>query len=273
MNKNRSFVFIHVLHSSLITMFFFLSKTLDILLLPYTWIVVSACGAVFLKDKKKKKIAGIFLLALLILPGNTFLVNYLFQKWEMPPQSLEQIPNQSTAIILTGVTKLNKKPYDRVFFSKGADRVTQALMLYRKGKIKKVIITGGSGKLIGEGRAEALELKKFLLDCQVPDSLILLENQAKNTRQNALLTKELMLRDSLQGPFLLITSAFHMKRSMGCFTKVGLDCIPFPVDYYSMDEINNPMEYVIPEVGPLSHFSILLREMSGYCIYKVMGYL
>ncbi len=254
-------------------MFFFLSKTLDILLLPYTWIVVSACCVVFLKDKRKKKIAGIVLLVLLIIPGNTYVVNLLFQKWEMPPQSLAVIPNQSTAIILTGVTKLNKKPYDRVFFSKGADRVTQALMLYRKGKIKKIIITGGSGTLIGQGRAEAVELKKFLLDCQVPDHLISIENQAKNTRQNALLTKELILKDTIQGPFLLITSAFHMKRSLGCFSKVGLNCIPFPVDYYSMDEIDNPMEYVIPEVGPLSHFSVLLREMSGYCIYKVMGYL
>ncbi|MDF2454822.1 MAG: hypothetical protein K0R51_815 [Cytophagaceae bacterium] len=191
----------------------------------------------------------------------------------MPPQSLEQIPNQSTAIILTGVTKLNKKPYDRVFFAKGADRVTQALMLYRKGKIKKFIITGGSGKLLEEGRAEAVELKKFLLDCQVPDHLIAIENQAKNTRQNALLTKELIAKDSLQGPFLLITSAFHMKRSMACFTKAGLHCVPFPVDYYSMDEIDNPMEYFIPEVGPLNNFSILFREMSGYCIYKAMGYL
>jgi len=217
--------------------------------------------------------AGIVLFALLLIPGNTPFVNFLFQQWEIPPQSLDQVPDQSTAIILTGITKLNKKPYDRVFFAKGADRVTQALMLYRKGKIKQFIITGGSGKLLGEGRAEAWALKKFLIDCQIPDHLIYIEDKAKNTRENALMTKALIHRDSLQGPFLLITSAFHMRRSIGCFNKVGLSCIPFPVDYSSVDEIDNPIEYVIPEVGPLSNFTILTREISGYCIYKIMGYL
>lgn len=262
-----------ILFNSYRTMFFILSKTLDVLLLPYTWIVIAACSAVLLKDKRKKKIAGIILLVLLILPANTAFVNTLLKKWEVPPQSLASIPAQSTGIILTGVTKLNKKPYDRVFFSKGADRVTQALMLYRKGKIKQFIITGGSGNLLQEGRAEALELKKFLLDCQIPTHLIFIEDQAKNTHENAVFTKALISEKSLRGPFVLITSAFHMQRSMGCFKKEKIECLPFPVDYYSMDEIDNPMEYIVPEVAPLSNFSILIREVCGYYIYKVMGYL
>jgi uncharacterized SAM-binding protein YcdF (DUF218 family) len=254
-------------------MFFILSKTLDVLLLPYTWIVAMACYAFWVKDKNKKQTASIILILLLIVPSNTPLVNFLFKQWEMPPQSLDSIPPQSTAIILTGITKLNKKPYDRIFFSKGADRVTQALMLYRKGKIKKIIITGGSGKLLEPGRSAASELKKFLLDCQVPESIIYIEDEAKNTHQNALFTKALITRDSIQGPFILITSAFHMNRSLGCFTKENIHCIPFPVDYYSIDEIENPTEYVIPEVIPLNNFTLLIREISGYCIYKIMGYL
>lgn len=254
-------------------MFFILSKTLDVLLLPYTWIVGIACYAFWVKDKNKKQIAGIILILLLMVPSNTPLVNFLLKQWEMPPQSLDSIPEQSTGIILTGITKLNKKPYDRIYFAKGADRVTQALMLYRKGKINRFIITGGSGQLLEEGRAEALELKKFLLDCQVPSSIISIEDQAKNTRQNALFTKALITRDTLHGPFILITSAFHMKRSMGCFTKENIPCIPFPVDYYSMDEVTNPIDFIIPEVAALNNFTLLIREMSGYFIYKTMGYL
>ncbi|MBC7486847.1 MAG: YdcF family protein [Cytophagaceae bacterium] len=254
-------------------MFFILSKTLDVLLLPYTWIVVAACCALLLKDKRKKKKASIVLLVLLIITGNSAFVNYLFQKWEMPPQALNTIPAKCTAIILTGVTKLNKKPYDRVFFAKGADRVTQALMLYRKGKIKHIIITGGSGKLLKEGRPEALELKRFLLDCQIPADIISIEDKALNTHQNAVLTKALINKEGLQGPFILITSAFHMNRAFDCFKKEKIECIPFPVDYYSMDEIDNPLEYVIPEVSPLNNFTILVRELSGYGIYKAMGYL
>lgn len=254
-------------------MFFILSKTLDVLLLPYTWILALAVCAIFLKNKAKRKTAGIVLILFLFLMGNTPFVNYLMTKWEMPPQSFAVIPDSSTAIILTGVTLLHKKPYDRVYFSKGADRVTQAVALYRKGKIKQFVITGGSGNLLSEGRAEAHELKKFLQDCLIPDSIIYVEDKAKNTHQNALYSQELILNESLQGPFLLITSAFHMNRSMACYNKVGLNCIPFPVDYNTTDQIIHPVDYIIPEATTLAKFSTLTREISGYMIYKLMGYI
>ncbi len=255
-------------------MFFILSKTLDFLLLPYTWIVFCALCTVFFKDKKKKKITGVLLIILLIIPANTPLVNYLLKQWEIPAQTIDSLPSKSTAIILTGITQLNKKPYDRIYFQKGADRVTQAVMLYRKGKIKNFIITGGSGKLIGKGRDEATELKKFLIDCQIPDSIIFTETQAKNTHENAVYTKSLLDQEKTWGPsFILITSAFHMRRSIGCFEKAGISCIPFPVDVYAFDEIENPMDYISPEVKPLASFSMLLREISGYGIYYIMGYL
>ena len=254
-------------------MFFILSKTIDILLLPYTWIIVCALFAVFLKHKRKKQIASAFLLLLLIVPSNTPLVNYLLKKWEIAPKPIEPIPNKCTAIILTGITQLDKKPYDRVYFQKGADRVTQAIMLYRKGKIKNFIITGGSGKLLTEGRAEANALKSFLMDCQIPDSIIITEERAKNTYENALFTKDILEeRKGLGTNYILITSAFHMRRSLACFEKAGIHCIPFPVDFYSFDEIDNPLEYVIPEASPLSSFSMLTREVFGYFIYRILGY-
>jgi len=255
-------------------MFFILSKILDIFLVPYTWIFVLALCSVLLKDKKKKTISGILLIVLLFISANTPFVNYLFQQWEPAPQSIEQLHDSSTAIILTGVTQLDKKPFDRVYFQKGADRITQAIMLYRKGKIKNFLITGGSGKLMGGGRAEATELKKILMDCSIPESIIYTETVAVNTRENAVYTKALLDQTKTLGPnFILITSAFHMRRSMGCFNKVGIPYTPFPVDYYSFDEIDNPVDYVIPKAKPLSNLSVLIREITGYYIYRVMGYL
>ena len=255
-------------------MFFILSKTIDFILLPYTWIIICAACAVFLKHKLKKRIAGITLLVLLIVLGNTVFVNCLINAWEIPPQEINTLPAQSTAIILTGITQLNKKPYDRLYFQKGADRVTQAIMLYRKGKIKNFIITGGSGKLLGGGRAEASELKKFMIDCLIPDSIIIIEDRAKNTHENAVFTKALFDNSTtLKPPYILITSAFHMRRSIACFKKVGVDCTPFPVDYYSFDGIDNPIDYVVPEGKNISTFSLMIREMNGYMIYYLTGYL
>lgn len=163
-------------------MFFILSKTLDLVLLPYTWIVALTFCTVLFKNKRRKQIAGFVLLSVLLILGNKPFVNYLFQAWETAPQSIANLPDKSTAIVLTGITNLNKEPFDRVFFQKGADRITQTLMLYRRGKVNKIIITGGSGKLLEKGQDEAHVLKSFLLDCQVPDSVIYIEDAKTPTK-------------------------------------------------------------------------------------------
>ena len=70
---------------------------------------------------------------------------------------------------------------------------------------------------------------------------------------------------------VLITSAYHMKRSKACFDKVGLKTTTFPTDYYSTDITT--WESFIPSIKAMSFSGTLLHELFGMAIYKLFGYI
>ncbi len=72
---------------------------------------------------------------------------------------------------------------------------------------------------------------------------------------------------------LLITSAFHMKRSKGCFDQVGLATVTFPVDYYSSDIRVNFKELIQPTPQALINWHILVKEWVGLIAYRLAGYI
>ena len=117
-------------------MFFYLSQFLSFLAMPLTLVILVLLAAFFYIPKSKgRKILGIGIV-LLLLFSNPFLSNLALLAWEPPYKSFDEIPSSEIGIVLTGVTNLNKTATDRTFFGRGADRITQALQLYRIGKIK-----------------------------------------------------------------------------------------------------------------------------------------
>ena len=85
--------------------------------------------------------------ALLLFFSNEFIANEVMRAWEIDatPYATMQEP-YTWGIVLTGVTNNDQEPADRVYFSHGADRVTHTVELYKKGLIKKILITGGEGR-------------------------------------------------------------------------------------------------------------------------------
>ncbi len=253
-------------------MFFYLSKILDFLLQPIVWILILMAIGLFWKKREKRKFYLIAGFGLLLVLTNPFLINEAWLAWEKPPVPIKELPVYDCGIVLTGITYGTKSPHDRVYFKKGADRIMHALLLYRKGLIKNILITGGSGAITQRYATEAEELKKILLQASVPDSVILVENKSRNTRENAIFTAELLKKHPDLKKNLLITSAFHMRRSEGCFKKAGLHPNIFPADFYSTDRMFHPEALLIPQEQVLAEWSILLHEIVGFLMYKIMGY-
>ncbi|GAB4337623.1 MAG: YdcF family protein [Flammeovirgaceae bacterium] len=194
-------------------------------------------------------------------------------KWEIPATPLKDLKQQyEIGIVLSGVMNVHKSPYDRFYTNKGADRVLHTAMLYQKGIIKKILVTGNYTKLDGDVRDEAASMKELLLLCGVPDSVIIMEKKAKNTRENALYSAEIIQKNFPNAKILLITSAFHMRRSVACFEKVGLKVEPFSTDFYSIDLEINPMTIFVPSENSFMAFNKLVHEITGYLVYKLMGY-
>lgn len=256
-------------------MFFYLSQFLSFLAMPLTIILILiVSGSVFIRRKWGKKClwAGI---GLLLFFTNPFLSNLALLSWETDFKSFEEIENYEIGIVLTGVTNLSKTATDRTFFNKGADRITHALQLYRLGKIKKILITGGQGLNPSNDQTEAEVLKRFLLMTGMPESDILIEEKSKNTAQNAEFTKAFLEKNNISTSqeFVLITSAFHMYRAKGCFDKVSLKTVTFPTDYYSHDIKYDIPALIYPDANSITYWHKLVKEWIGIMIYKLMGYL
>ena len=253
-------------------MFFYFSKIFDVFLTPASWIFTLLIFSLFAKEKHIKKRTLISAMTIFYLCSNYIIINSLWQAWEIEPIELYPKAKFDVAIVLTGITDNIREPQDRVYLKKGAERITTPLILYKKGIIKKILITGGKGSSKKKAQAEADILSRFLQDNNVPSRDIIVENQSMNTRQNAVFTKEKLDNYPKLKTKLLITSSFHMKRSLACFNKVGLELTPYPVDFYSSNSNITFAKLFIPDARALSHCTKLIHEVVGYIVYQIVGY-
>lgn len=251
-------------------MFFYLSKIMMFLLTPIVWLIILLFTFLLVKKRKKlKKTALILFLSVFFITTNSFIVDEAFRAWEykaVPDSQLDSI--YEYGVVLGGVTWYDSK-LDRLGIVRSYDRVIQAVELYKKGRIKKIFLSGGSGSIIDSEFKESLIVKEHLVRIGIPDSVIEYEFFSRNTHENA---SETLKRVGSKNKVLLITSAFHMKRAVGCFKKAGLEVTPYAVDRYS-----GPRKYVfdhmfIPNVDAISNWTLIIHEMTGYVIYSIMGY-
>lgn len=249
-------------------MFFLLSKVLDFLLLPTVWLLVLVGLALLARQPRRWLLAA---LALFLVVTSPLLVNELLLAWERPPVPLAALPRRAdAAVLLTGITQVTKSPHDRVYLGAGADRFTSALWLYRAGRVRRIIVSGGSGAVQATAHTEADDLTTLLRLAGVPNSAITREGKSRNTRENALFTKQLLAPG--QDTLILVTSAFHQRRALGCFAKVGLHPIGFPAGYRSTDRRLTPDAWLVPSPEAMANFSLLTHEVVGWLIYKALGY-
>ena len=242
--------------------------------MPLTLIVGSLVISYFLKSRPWKKRLQTFSIVILIICSNPYITNQVFKWWEIPPTPLKHLTSYRTVgIVLTGVVKKEKLPHDRVYFAEGADRVTHAIQLYKAGKIQKIIISGGTGSFTQSPIREATQLREVFLMCAVPDEDLIIENQSRNTRESAVAVSEIINKNYPDSRYLLITSAFHMRRSLACFKKVGVAATGFSTDFKTGDYPPRIMSFIVPEPGALHKWHILIREIMGMAAYKLMGYI
>ena len=250
-------------------MFFLLSKTAYFLSKPFTWIVLSFLLSVFIKRYRRQ----FFWLGLGFLFGfsNPFMSNALMRMWEVAPVPIQTLPTYEVGIVLGGITT-DKEPRDRVHVSGSADRMLHAVQLYREGKIKKILVSGGSGKIFKDQVPEAVLLERLLLQCGVSPRHIIVEPESRNTRENALNCAKILNERYPDKEYLLITSAYHMRRAQACFFKVGLLVDTYGVDFRSDETKYTPDLLLLPRVSAIENWEIVIREIVGIFAYAIAGY-
>ncbi|PRY07398.1 uncharacterized SAM-binding protein YcdF (DUF218 family) [Pontibacter ummariensis] len=253
-------------------MFFILSKTLHFLLMPFIWVLLLLIFAALLRSAKWRRLSLVGALGILFLFSNPFLANEAWRAWEVEAMPVEDVKHYDVAVILTGVTAFREDIPDRIHTHKGADRFLHPLQLYRMGKIDKFLIAGGSGRVLAGAVAEAEQIERVLLLANVPKEDILIEGNSRNTRENAKNTAKLVEQHPEWKNLLLVTSAFHMRRSAACFQKAGVKASAFSTDFNASERRFTPDETIIPSVSAFSGWHLLIHEVTGFIVYKVLGY-
>jgi vancomycin permeability regulator SanA len=147
--------------------------------------------------------------------------------------------NADVAIILG-----NKVNEDGTLSERLQQRMECGLSLYRNGRVKKIIVSGGLGK---EGFYEGDKMKDFLINRKVPDSVIIVDNLGNNTL--ATVQNTIKLKDSLQFKNLIVVSQyFHLTRTKMLFRKQG---------FQNVDSVS-------PKYFEIRDFYSLFREFVAY---------
>lgn len=250
-------------------MFFILSKILLFLLNPFYWIVF--CLLLFWKIKRPilRKRFLFTAIVIFILFSNYWLYNICVRAWQPKAAPIVHTNHYSLGIVLGGMTRSDKHGHS--FFAATSDRFIQTCKLYHTKVIDKILISGGDGSLLQNKPKEANFLYKEFPQLGVPDSILLVEKFSKNTYESAIEAKRLVDSLQIKGPYLLITSAIHMKRSIATFKKAGLNVIEHPACFDAVDSKMSWDSYCVPKIQVLGEWSYILKEIVGYYVYKITG--
>ncbi len=252
-------------------MFFILSKTISFLFLPTT--LIGLCWLAYFVFNKKKwsKYLAISGFALFIVFTNDFLANTILKSWETDPVPMTDLENKKLTygVLLTGMTNTQKLPDDRVYFQQNADRLLQAMVLFRQNYIDTLIISGGGATALRSDLQESQVLWNYLKSINFPVERVKIEPKSRNTVESAQYALGLISKNE---PILLITSASHMPRASACFEKHGFDVVEFPTVFHTVDDALSPAMF-IPSYEALMKWHILFKEWMGYVAYKAAGYI
>mgnify|MGYP000046342122 CR=1 FL=1 len=255
-------------------MFFVLSKISYFFISPFTWLILVIAGILFLKKSRWKKRVKYAAVVIALVFSNSFIFKEAVRLWEVPAVSIDKLEHHQVGIVLGGMFEYDNDT-ERLSIRRGGDRIWQAIDLYKLKKIDKLLLSGDHGFVSDRGLHEAQQLKSVLVRWGIPKKDILIEENSKNTYQNAKFTAQLLKTSYPHfDSFVLITSAKHMKRAQACFEQQNLAVTPFSTDpFVGSERAYHWDEFIVPNVRNFQYWFSLNKELLGYVVYDAMGYL
>ena len=257
-------------------MYLYLSKILPMLVLPPGIVMLLIVLALYfvLRDKRKMAIGSLAIALVVLWSASMPLVANrlaLVIEARYPAITLGMVPDSGCIVLLGGFVSAPVSPRRDIELNESVDRVFKAAELYFAGKAPLVIVAGGRQPWSKSQMTEAEMMRDILTMWQVPERSILVEDRSRNTRENALFSKEIINSINCDQP-LLVTSAAHMPRSVAAFERIGITVFPVSTDIRAVEESNlTPMDF-LPDAGALSMTNTVLREWLGQLVYRWRGW-
>lgn len=184
------------------------------------------------------------------------------------PRAMSVIGKADAIVLLGGGTRGDTHMGTLPDLNQRGDRLVHAFALYKAGKAPVIVLSGGTVK---GARTEAQQMKDILVVMGVPPQHIVLENQSRDTHDNAVLTAQLLTARGIHR-ILLVTSAYHMRRSLALFEAQGLEVVPAPTDYQQL-VAEQVLPSWLPLISNLSQSTDALHEIVGFWVYRWKGWL
>jgi uncharacterized SAM-binding protein YcdF (DUF218 family) len=267
-------------------MFVFLSKFIPLWFYPlgFIWLLLILYLVLSRKQIEGRRYRWIVMLVviLIFLLGNRWVPALLTRSLEwryFPPTAL---PSESTVVLLGGGTESQQYPRQMAEVNGAGDRVLYTAKLYQSGIAKQIILSGGNIEWSGSRTTTpAQDMADILIMIGVPNEVLILQNQSRNTAEDAQFSTEILVEMGVE-EIILVTSASHMMRSVALFEKEGLKVIPAPADYSITVEgwksLWNPtledlLVGLVPNASNLSDLNTGLKEYLGFVVYRLRGWL
>lgn len=235
-------------------------------------LAIAAPVAVLVKGGKRlaRWLSAVLLtmvLAFTVLPVDDWLMAPLEHRF---PSQTPGMSNPPEGIIVLGgiIDPVKSANSGMPSIGSGAERFTEMLYLARRFPSAKVVFSGGSGRLTDRSYREGDAARDLVERIGLASSRFVFETEARNTVENAQYVGMLFPPEP-DKTWLLVTSAFHMPRSVGVFRKNGFNVLPYPVDYMTEKDVSFALHFNM--VRGLSRASLAIKEWVGLTVYWLLG--
>ncbi len=244
---------------------------------PYTWLLlVMGVGILWLGRRAESpwcwRLTALAFLALLAFstPYGARQFAWLFERHWTPVS--ERPPDCQAIVILSADVRLvSKKDGTTVLGAESMYRCQHGAALYRSGAPCPVYVTGGKPSAGRAGLPPAPLMRDYLITLGVDDVDIVVEDQSRDTRENAIHTAKFLRTNGIK-KIALVTDAVHMYRALFCFHREGVDLTPAPSHFRPGEYEFSVYDLVPTEEGMVSSQRVF-REVIGLTWYWWHGYL
>ena len=234
-------------------------------------------GTMLFARRRHSKTGTMFALAALIsmlLFSSTFVARALMRGLETQYEQKTDYPPVSAIVLLTGSPQPPVPPRHFIEVGPAADRTLHAMRLLKQGKAPVLVITGTCASCIGKREdSEASLTKQLVMElCSVKDDQIVLEEQARTTREHGIYCKKLFEDRNWAKSIILVTSAYHIPRSVAIFKKQGFTVFPAPADFQFDNTLVKNIYDFFPTSSALDFSTTALHEYYGLIGYSLFGW-
>ena len=256
-------------------MFFVLSKTIGIMILPTNFMIgVGLVGALLLTTRfislgRKLLITSIVLLALCgFSPVGNFLLHLLesrFPAWDAAKGAPDGI------VVLGGAIDTDLSViHGTAAFGASAGRIIAAATLAHRYPNARILYSGGNANLVSDNKVKEADFVVSVFEgLGISKNRLVLERRSRNTFENAVFSKAMAAPKNGER-WLLLTSAYHMPRSVGIFRNVGFAVEPYPVDW-QLAGAADLRTFPVLSIEGMSRTDLASREWLGLLAYWIAG--